>query len=65
MRPCDLTKQEVEHFLKECNFTKDEEDVFLLASKAYTQEEIAEKMNISVSTVKRIYHRIKSKMARI
>lgn len=64
MQPSELTKPEVEHYLATCNFTKDERELFLYRTQGYTHEETTDLMNVSLSTVKRIYQRVKSKMAR-
>lgn len=48
-----------------CNFTNDESEFFHYSSHGHTQEEIAEMMNVSVSTIKRISKRVKNKIHKI
>lgn len=61
----DFTKSEIEAFLQRANFTPDEETLFLLRSRYFTLEQIAEKMNISSKTAYRINKRIKQKIIRV
>ena len=56
---------EIRYFLAECNFTSEEETVFVELSHGNTTENIAERCNISVSTAKRIKKRIWTKIERI
>lgn len=65
MKISDFTKPEIRYFLAECNFTSEEETVFVELSHGNTTENIAEKCNISVSTAKRIKKRIWTKIERI
>lgn len=65
MKICDFTRQEVEYYLIEGNFTKEEEEVYLMLSKGYTYEQVAELCNMGVSTIKRIKSRIWTKIERI
>lgn len=65
MKICDFTIPELNHFRSECNFTEDEMELFNLRSKNIPMEECAEIMEISTSTVKRIHHKIWSKIDRI
>ena len=64
MKICDFTQTEIDYYLVACNFTADEERLFLLRAKDVPLEECAERMNISVPTVKRISHRVKEKLRR-
>ena len=61
----DFTMPEIRYFLAECNFTSEEETVFVELSHGNTTENIAERCNISVSTAKRIKKRIWTKIERI
>ena len=45
-----------------CNFTKDENTLFELRLQDVPLEECAERMNISVPTVKRISQRVNAKI---
>lgn len=54
MKISDFTMPEIRYFLAECNFTSEEETVFIELSHGNTTENIAERCNISVSTAKRI-----------
>lgn len=62
MKICEFVKPEIDHYLEECNFTKDEKELFLLRAKDVTFERCAEIMNISVSTAYRINRKIHIKM---
>lgn len=65
MKISDFTMPEIRYFLAECNFTSEEETVFVELSHGNTTENIAERCNISVSTAKRIKKRIWTKIERI
>ena len=60
----DLTMSEADYLQAVCNFTKDENILFELRLKDIPLEECAERMNISVPTVKRISQRVNSKIVR-
>lgn len=61
----DFTQPEIAYLLEKCNFTKDERELFLLRNKETTLECCAEIMNYSISTIKRINRKMKSKIIRI
>lgn len=65
MKLCDLTQPEVNRYLAECNFTKDQVVLFELRTKNVPLEECAERMNVSVSTVNRLHKQVKQKIAKI
>ena len=65
MKICDFTRREVEYFRQECNFTKEQVTLFDLRVKNIPLEECAERMNVSVSTVKRLNKRIKTKIDKL
>lgn len=65
MKYCELVTSEVGYLLSECNFTDDEKELFLLRTKDVSLEQCAEKMNVSVSTVKRANKRIKLKIDKV
>jgi predicted DNA-binding protein (UPF0251 family) len=62
LKLCEFVKPEIDHYLEECNFTKEEETLFLMRTKDVTFEKCAEIMNISVSTAYRINRKIQNKM---
>ena len=64
MKICDFTMPEVRFFLAECNFTKDEEDLFLLRVKDTPLERCAEAMNVSTKTIDRLHKKVKDKIGR-
>lgn len=65
IKVCDFTQTEIEVFLQRANFTPDEETLFLLRSKNYTLEQIAEKMNVCSKTAYRINKKIKRKIFKV
>ena len=65
MKISDFVKVEIEHILAESNFTKEEEELFLLRTKDVPLEQCAELLNVSVSTVKRVNKRIKLKIDKV
>ena len=60
----DLTRSEADYLQMVCNFTKDENTLFELRLQDLSLEECAERMNISVPTVKRISQRVNRKIER-
>lgn len=60
----DFTKSEADYLQTVCNFTKDENTLFELRLQDVPLEDCAERMNISVPTVKRISQRVNSKILR-
>jgi len=60
----DLIRPEIEYYVRECNFTPPERKLFDLRLKGASLEEIAEEMNVSLSTAKRIHRKVKIKIAR-
>ena len=60
----DLTRSEADYMQIVCNFTKDENTLFELRLSDTSLEECAERMNISVPTVKRISQRVNKKIER-
>lgn len=55
---------EADYLQAVCNFTKDENTLFELRLQDIPLEECAERMNISVPTVKRISKRVNAKIER-
>ena len=62
MKICDFVASELNYIRSNANFTKDEEELFLLRAKDVTFEKCAEIMNISMSTAYRINRKIHIKM---
>ena len=60
----DLTMSEADYLQAVCNFTKDENTLFELRLQDVPLEECAERMNISIPTVKRISQRVNAKVSR-
>lgn len=58
----DFTQSEADYLQAVCNFTKDENTLFELRLQDIPLEECAERMNISVPTVKRISKRVNKKI---
>ena len=61
----DFTKLEIEYIKENANFTEQEEELFELRNKENSLEFCAELMNVSISTIKRINKKMKSKIIRI
>ena len=60
----DLTMSEADYLHAVCNFTKDENTLFEVRLQHVPLEECAERMNISMPTVKRISQRVNKKIER-
>ena len=58
----DFTQSEADYLQAVCNFTKDENTLFELRLQDVPLEDCAERMNISVPTVKRISQRVNKKI---
>ena len=56
---------EIRYLLAECNFTKEEETLFLMRSKNIPLEICAENMNVSIKTIDRLHKKVKDKIGRI
>ena len=65
MKIYDFTIPELNYFRENCNFTKEELVLFEYRAKNIPLEYIAEIMNISVSTAKRISRRVNNKIIKI
>ena len=65
MKICSFTKREIEYCIKECNFTDSELQLFEMRCRDVPLEQCAEEMNISISTVKRLSHRMKNKIMKV
>lgn len=60
-----FTKPEIDYLIENCAFTKDERLLFELRAQENTLEDCAEKMHLSLSTVKRISRRVNNKIIKI
>ena len=56
---------EIRYLLAECNFTEDERTLFDMRCVDVPLEECAERMNVSLSTAKRLNKRIKCKIDKL
>ena len=65
MKIYDFTVPELNYFRDNCNFTHEEQMLFDYRAKNIPLECIAEIMNISVSTAKRISRRVNNKIIKI
>ena len=60
-----LTKPELEHIIENANFTDDEEEIFRLLARGYSQKEISFGLSICLSTLCRRISAIKDKVKRL
>ena len=65
MKICEFTKPEIRYLLAESNFTEAERTLFNLRCVDIPLEECAERMNVSLSTAKRLNKRIKCKIDKL
>jgi len=65
LKICDYVKAEIDYILAESNFTEDERTLFEMRCSNVPLEECAERMNVSLSTVKRLNKRIKNKIDKL
>lgn len=61
----DLIRQEKEQIEEECNFTGQELQLFRMRASGESLERCAERMNVSVATVKRISQRVNRKIKKL
>lgn len=61
----DYTLPEINHFIKNCNFTESELQYFKLKSKDWSNIKISIEMNISEQQVSKLAKRVKNKINRI
>jgi DNA-binding CsgD family transcriptional regulator len=62
LKICDFVNSELDYIRSEANFTNDEMILFNMRANNIPLEECAERMNISVPTVKRISQRVNKKI---
>ena len=60
-----LTKPELEHIIENANFTDDEEEIFRLLARGYSQKEISFRRSMCLSTLCRRISAIKDKVMRL
>lgn len=60
-----FTEFELDYFRKYCNFTEQEKQLFELRADDVPLETCAERLNVSVSTVKRWSRRVNNKIIRV
>lgn len=65
MNVYDFTVPELNYFRDTCNFTESERTLFELLAKCVPLEQCAERMNVSVSTAKRISRRVNRKILKV
>lgn len=65
MKICNYTKPELQNFRDNCNFTDIELKYFELKTKDVSNVAIAEKLNISTSSVSYIAKKVKNKITKI
>lgn len=65
MNVYDFTVPELDYFRNVCNFTESERTLFELRAKCVPLEQCAEKMNVSVSTAKRLSRRVNRKILKV
>lgn len=60
----EYTRTELDYLEVVCNFTPEEQQLLQLRSRGIQQEECAEQMSMSISTIKRLEQKIQSKIER-
>lgn len=65
MKLKDFTVPELDHFRKQCNFTKDEMDCFNMKAKDKTNTQICVELGMSPSKVSALMRKIRAKIFRI
>lgn len=65
MRFSDFTKPELEEIVENANFTEEEDRIFMLLSRNFSQKEIAHRLSMSTRTLERRVRNIKNKIERV
>ena len=65
MKVSDFTKPELDRFRENCNFVNDELQVFELRSQGVTLENIAELLNLSMTSIGRASQRVNRKIKKV
>lgn len=60
-----LTKPELDKIIENANFTEEEERIFKLLSRNFTQKEIVARLYVSQRTLERRIRNIKNKIERV
>ena len=60
----DLTMTEADYLQTVCNFTQDENQLFLLRLSGLSHEECAEKMHRSLDSIKQLSRKVNAKIER-
>lgn len=61
----DYTEIELEHFRNMCNFVGHEKMVFRMRSEGIPLETIAEEMNLSIDSIKKISRKVNTKIGKV
>lgn len=65
MQICSFTKPELDFLRENCNFVNLEADVFEMRAKGIPLEAIAEALNISIDTARRISQKVNRKIGKM
>lgn len=65
MKLSELTKPELDEIIENANFTEEEERIFKLLSRNFSQKEIAVRICMSQRTLERRMRNIKNKIERV
>lgn len=65
MKICDFVKPELDFFRENCNFVNLETEIFELRAKGIPLEEIAETLNISSDTARKISQKVNKKIGKV
>jgi DNA-binding NarL/FixJ family response regulator len=65
MKFSELTKPELDKIIENANFTEEEERIFKLLSRNFTQKEIVTRLCVSQRTLERRIRNIKNKIERV
>lgn len=65
MKFSELTKPELDEIIENANFTEEEERIFKLLSRNFSQKEIAVRICMSQRTLERRMRNIKNKIERV
>lgn len=65
MKICDFVKPELDFFRENCNFVNLETEIFELRAKGIPLEEIAETLNISSDTARKVSQKVNKKIGKV
>lgn len=65
MKICNFVKPELDFFRENCNFVNLETEIFELRAKGVPLEEIAEALNISSDTARKVSQKINKKIGKV